>query len=98
MPFEKITVSTYETAKIILIKSIHQEKSIILFGSGSNGKTHLVREINDIIKDNKYKVFDGISNIISTHKSLYCINDLSEINEKKNKDNILIDMNSIKFN
>ena len=98
MTFETIIVSTYETAKNILIKSIHQEKSIILFGSGSNGKSHMVREINDIIQENEYKVFDEISNNIYTNKSIYCINNLSEINEEKNKDNILIDMNSIKFN
>lgn len=47
----------YELAKNNFLNSIEQQtQTIVLFGSGSNGKSHLTNELNAIIEDNGYSI------------------------------------------
>ena len=48
---------TYNTSKLLLLKAIDTNiRTIILFGSGGNGKTHLICEMRDLLIKNTYSI------------------------------------------
>jgi energy-coupling factor transporter ATP-binding protein EcfA2 len=44
----------YEFAKNTTINAINSGANVLLYGSGANGKSHLIQEIKTIINDNDY--------------------------------------------
>ena len=44
----------YAFAKKAAIKAINSEQNVVLWGSGANGKSHLINELNDFLYCNDY--------------------------------------------
>ena len=44
----------YAFAKKAAIKAINSGQNVVLWGSGANGKSHLMNELNEIIESNDY--------------------------------------------
>ena len=52
-------MDTYDTAKTQTINSINNNiNTIILYGSGGNGKTHLTKELQEEFKNNNYTIYN----------------------------------------
>jgi hypothetical protein len=60
-----VTITKFEEqylfAKMSSIKAIHSGENIVLWGSGANGKSYLIRDLKKIISDNDYQPIPGPS-------------------------------------
>ncbi len=96
--------TTYQEARTIVINQlcgggeIMPLYPIILYGSGSNGKSFLLNDIKLIIKECGYQVFnDNVNKIpIKSKKVIYCMNSIANIKDLL-KVCFIVDMNSIKY-
>tara|TARA_Y100001958_G_C21248101_1_gene580357 strand:- start:4396 stop:4737 length:342 start_codon:yes stop_codon:yes gene_type:complete len=51
-------IETYNAAKKQMVDSIHNDtNTIILYGSGGNGKSHLTAELKEMLHENDYLVY-----------------------------------------
>lgn len=96
---------------VLAIKSIiKQKKTILLIGTGNNGKSYILHKIRDYIIANKYKIIDAnytaeyfLSTDISyfikkfnTNKLIFTLKSNPYTNNKPKKMSVL-DINHIKF-
>ena len=44
----------YNSCKKSVIDNIYKEQNIVLYGSGNNGKTYLVNELNELLLEHEY--------------------------------------------
>lgn len=95
---------TYEEARLTLMNQlcaggeITPLYPIILFGSGSNGKTYLLNDLNLIIKECGYEIFNDEVTIIpiKSKKVIYCMNSIANIKDLL-KVCFIVDMDAIKY-
>jgi chromosomal replication initiation ATPase DnaA len=98
-----VKATTYEIAKNILIGNLTSKESdhIVLYGSGGNGKSYLLKEVDNVVQMNHYDV-ESENGIIENKKyttpTIFCVNDIDECKKLKNNSYHFIDMNEIKFN
>ena len=89
-------ITHYITAKTILIDAMEKNKVIYLLGSGGNGKSHLINEIIDKIKEKKYRIYHEVNEQSrKLRKSIICVNRYMDI-ENVSDNTIIINMNKIK--
>ena len=79
-----VTITKFEEqylfAKMSSIKAIHSGENIVLWGSGANGKSYLIRDLKKIISDNDYQSIPGPS---CGDKSDYVMNMLENSDKSK---------------
>ena len=63
-PTDRMNVENYESLKGHLLKliSTHHHSSIVLYGDGGNGKSHLINEIRDTCAQDGYNVYHSPDN------------------------------------
>lgn len=98
-----VRVSSYKEAQILLNKYIQKNaKTIIVYGRGNNGKTHLIRNVDtsDYILIFEYcdiLELGFINNDKSADKFIVELRDNEELSYFENDKIKIIDMNSIKM-
>ena len=76
---------------------VKENKNIVLIGNGNNGKTHLIKTINELLKKFEYDIFNEYHNQIKkSNKYILSINSLNEISNLE-ENYVLIDMNNLKY-
>lgn len=76
---------------------VKENKNIVLIGNGNNGKTHLIKTINGLLKKFEYDIFNEYHNQIKkSNKYILSINSLNEISNLE-ENYVLIDMNNLKY-
>ena len=104
----------YNHAKSILLKFLSNPKNnfyshkIVLIGSGGNGKSYLINDINDKLRSYNYRIFqdlDSNSDIVKEflekpiNQEGYCKNlyTLNELPNCKIANAFILDMNNIRY-
>ena len=99
----------YAFAKKAAIKAINSGQNVVLWGSGANGKTHLMNELNDFIECNDYAMLGepskGDTNYISETMDyldkenwILAMNNLEHLQcSLKNNAFVLINMSQFKY-
>ena len=99
----------YAFAKKAVIKAINSKQNIVLWGTGANGKTHLMNEFTDFIESNDYAMLSepckGDTNYINetmdyldNENWIMAMNDLEHLQYSlKNTAFVLINMTQFKY-
>ena len=98
-------MTSYDEARDIVLSLIKKNENIILYGSGSNGKTYLINQLKENLK--QYVVYHEFDiKLINNCKPLIkplikpfitSINSLDEIKSLDKDYYNLVDMNNIRF-
>ena len=105
MVYNMEQMKTYNQTKIrvcrILVdqkSAVHNEKHIVLYGRGCNGKSHLVNELQYVLETYGYTPYhDGIPDNCSD-LGIFCINDMSELDKLGINEYFVLNMDGIHYN
>lgn len=93
-------MNSYEEAIDTVLTLIKKNENIILYGSGSNGKSYLINQLKENLK--QYVVYHEFDiKLINKQSIVYpfitSINSLDEIKSLDKNNYKLVDMNHIRF-